>query len=162
MFPFHVYGSWLSQIAIFVVLVITEFTVRFNVAMESHPPALIKLEVYVPDAFNVWPFQMYGSWLLQIVVFVVLVAVAFTVKFNVAMESHPAELCRVVLYEPATLYALSFHIYGSWLSQITIFVVLVTTGFTVKFNVAMESQPAELIKLEVYVPVALMDWLFQI
>jgi hypothetical protein len=36
-----------------------------------------------------------------------------------------------------------------------VFVVLVTAGFTVKFNVAMESQPAALIKLAMYVPAAL-------
>jgi hypothetical protein len=61
----------------FVVLVTAGFTVKFNVAMESHPAALIKLAVYVPAALIVRPFQVYGSWLSQIVVFVVLVTVAF-------------------------------------------------------------------------------------
>ena len=38
--------------------------------------------------------------------------------------------------------------------QIVVFVVLVTAGFTARFNVAMESHPAVLIKLAVYVPAA--------
>ena len=63
----------------FVVLVTTGFTDKFNVAMESHPAELIKLAVYVPAALIAWPFQVYGSWLSQIVVFVALVAVEFTV-----------------------------------------------------------------------------------
>ena len=38
----------------------------------------------------VCPFQVYGNWLVQIVVLVVLVNVAVTVRLRVAMESHPA------------------------------------------------------------------------
>ena len=87
----------------FVVLVSVAFTIKFNVAMESQPAALIKLAVYVPAAFIVWPFQVYGSWLLQIVVFVVLVRVAFTIKFNVAMESQPAALIKLAAYVPGAL-----------------------------------------------------------
>ena len=87
----------------FVVLVRVAFTFKFNVAMESHPAALIKLAVYVPAALIVCPFQVYGSWLPQIVVFVVLVSVAFTIKFIVAMESHPAALIKLAVYVPAAL-----------------------------------------------------------
>src|SRR5258706_462799 len=106
--------------------------------MESHPAALIKLTVYVPAELIVCPFQVYGSWLSQIVVFVVLVTAGFTVKFNVAIESHPAVLIKLAVYVPAALTVWPFQVYGSWLSQIVVFVVLVTAGFTVKFNVAME------------------------
>ena len=40
-------------------------------------------------AVNVRPFQVYGNSVSQIVMSVVLVKVGFTVKFNVASESHP-------------------------------------------------------------------------
>src|SRR5712675_865536 len=114
----------------FVVLVTTGFTVKFNVAMESHPVSLIKFAVYVPATLIVCPFQVYGSWLSQIVVFVVLVTTGFTVKFNVAMESQLATLIKLAVYVPAILIVWPFQVYGSWLSQIVIFVVLITTGFT--------------------------------
>ena len=42
----------------------------------------------------VCPFQVYGNWLLQMVVLVVLVKVALTVKISVAMESQPLVLIR--------------------------------------------------------------------
>ena len=38
---------------------------------------------------NVNPFQVYGSSVSHIVISVVLVSVGFTVRFNVANESHP-------------------------------------------------------------------------
>ena len=38
----------------------------------------------------VCPFQVYGNWLVQIVVLVVLVSVAVTAKLRVAIESQPA------------------------------------------------------------------------
>ena len=47
-----------------------------------------------------------------------------------------------------------FHKYGSKSSQIVIAVVLVTSGFTVKFNVANESQPAAEVKVAVCEPAA--------
>ena len=37
------------------------------------------------------PFQVYGSWLEQRVMFVVLVVVLLIVRFNVATLSHPVE-----------------------------------------------------------------------
>ena len=77
-----------------VVLVKVGLTVKFRVATESQPAALIKLAVYVPAALMTWPFQLYGNWLVQIVVLVVLVKVEFTVRFKVATESQPATLIR--------------------------------------------------------------------
>ena len=79
---------------VFVVLVRIEFTVKFSVATESQPAALVKLAVYVPVALRICPFQLYGSWFEQIVVLVVLVKVDVTVKFSVATESQPAALVR--------------------------------------------------------------------
>ena len=45
--------------------------------------------------------------------------------------------------------------------QIVIFVVLVNVGFTVKFNVATESQPVMLVRLADCEPAALKVKLFQ-
>jgi hypothetical protein len=139
----------------FVVLAGVAFTIKFKVAIESQPAVLIKLAVYIPAALMFWPFHVYGSWLSQIVVFVVLVTVEFTVKFNVAMESHPAALIKLAVYVPAELMFRLFQVNGSWLSQMVAFVVLVVVALTTKFNVAMESHPAALVKLAVYVPAAI-------
>ncbi len=87
--PFHVYGSWLVQMAVLVVLVNVGLTVRIKVAIESQPLVLVKLAVYVPAALMVCPFQVYGSWLVQIAVLVVLVNAGLTVNTNVAIESQP-------------------------------------------------------------------------
>ena len=95
--PFQLYGSWLEQIVVLVVLVNVEFTVKFKVAIESQPATLVRFAVYVPAALMAWPFQLYGSWLEQIAVFVVLVKVEFTVKFSVAIESQPAALVRLAV-----------------------------------------------------------------
>jgi hypothetical protein len=85
------------------VLVSVALTVKFRVATESQPLTLVRFAVYVPAALMVWPFQLYGSWLLQIVVLVVLVSVALTVKFRVATESQPLTLVRFAVYVPAAL-----------------------------------------------------------
>ena len=85
----------------------------------------------------------------QIVRSVVLVRVDVTVKFSVAIESQPAPLVRLAVYVPATLKVCPFQLYGSWLEQIVISVVLVSIGVTARLRVAMESQPATLVRLAV-------------
>ena len=45
----------------------------------------------------VCPFQEYGNWLVQMVVLVVLVSVAVTVRLRVAIESQPAVLVRLAV-----------------------------------------------------------------
>ena len=65
------------------------FTVRFNVAIESHPDALNNVAVNLPDPVSDCVFQLYGNWFAQIVVLVVDVTIGFTARFNVATESHP-------------------------------------------------------------------------
>ena len=45
----------------------------------------------------VCPFQLYGNWLVQIVVLVVLVSVGVTARLRVAMESQPATLVRLAV-----------------------------------------------------------------
>ena len=54
-----------------------------------------------------------------------------------------------------------FQAYGNWLEQIVMLVVLVSVGFTAKFRVTTESQPAALVRFAVYVPAALIVWPFQ-
>ena len=84
------YGSSVSQIVISVVLVSVGSTVKFNVASESHPvTALVSVAVWLSVVVNVNPFQVYGNSVSHIVMSVVLVKVGFTVRFNVASESHP-------------------------------------------------------------------------
>ena len=152
--PFHEYGSRLSHIVIAVVLVTSGFTVKFNVASESQPADEVSVAVCEPAAENVKPFHEYGSRLSHIVIDVVLVTSGFTVKFNVASESQPADDVSVAVCEPAAENVKPFHEYGSRLSHIVIAVVLVTSGFTVKFKVASESQPADDVSVAVCEPAA--------
>jgi hypothetical protein len=74
-----------------------------------------------------------------------------TVKFNVAVESQPCELVVVKVYVPAAVL-LPFQLYGNALEQMLTLLVDVVFVFTVKFNVAVESQPCELVVVKVYVP----------
>ena len=85
------------QIVVFVVLVKVGLTVSIRVAMESHPFEPIRFAVYVPAALMDCPFQLYGNWLVQIVVLVVLVRVAVTARLRVAIESHPAVVVRLAV-----------------------------------------------------------------
>ena len=63
--------------------------VKFKVAIESQPAALVKLAVYVPVADMFWVFQIKAVQLDCVVAELV----AFNlVKFKVAIESHPATL----------------------------------------------------------------------
>jgi len=78
---------------------------------------------------------------LHIVTFVVLVVTLFTVRFRVAMLSQPFELVRVAVYDPPALIDWLFQAYGNWLGQRPMFVVLVVALLTVRFSVAMLSQP---------------------
>src|SRR5690349_13760478 len=99
--------------AVLVVLVKVGFTVNIRVAMESQPLMLVRLAVYVPAALMVCPFHVYGSWLVQMAVFVVLVNVGLTVNTNVAIESQPLTLVRLAVYVPAALMVCPFHVYGN-------------------------------------------------
>ena len=135
-----------------VVLVSVGFTVRFNVARESHPvTALVRVAVWLSVVVKVRPFQVYGSSVSQMVMSVVLVSVGSTVRFNVARESHPdTVLVSVAVWLSVVVKVRPFQVYGSSVSQMVMSVVLVRVGFTVRFNVARESHPDNgLIKLEV-------------
>ena len=136
-------------------LVTVGVTLKFKVATESQPAALVKVVVWLPAALNVKPFHAYGNWSSHIVILVVLVTVGVTVKFIVATESQPAAVVKVAVWLPEELNVKPFHVYGNWSSHIVRLVLLVTTGLTVKFKVATESQPAALLKVAVWLPAAL-------
>src|SRR6188768_2762750 len=90
------------------------------------------------------------------VVLVVLVTTGLTVSTRVATESQPVALTNVSLYVPAAAILIPFHVYGSALEQMVVLVVLVTTGFTTRISVAMESQPVALTNVSLYVPAVVM------
>ena len=141
--PFQVYGSSVSHMVISVVLVKVGSTVKFNVANESQPvTALVRVAVWLSVVVNVRPFQVYGSSVSHMVISVVLVSVGSTVKFNVAKESHPVTaLIRVAVWLSVDVNVSPFQVYGNSVSHMVMSVVLVSVGFTVRFNVARESHP---------------------
>jgi hypothetical protein len=72
------------------------------------------------------------------------VTAALTVKLRVAIESQPVALTSVSLYVPAAVMLIPFQRYGNAFAHMVVLVVLVTTGFTTRISVAMESQPVAL------------------
>jgi hypothetical protein len=145
--PFQLYGNWLVQIVVLVVSLRTLFTVRMRVLMESQPALLVNVSLNVPAALMVLPFQLYGNWLVQIVVLVVSLRTLFTVNIKLVIESQPLLLVSVSLYVPAALMALPFQLYGSWLVHMVVLVVSLSTLFTVRMRVLIESQPALLVSV---------------
>ena len=93
---------------------------------------------------------------------VVDVTAGFTIRINVATESQPDALSNVAVNVPAAESDCVFQLYGNWFAQIVVFVVDVTVGLTVRFNVAIESQPEALISVAVNVPAAESDCVFQL
>ena len=77
------------MVVLVIELVLEVRTVRFNVAELSHPTLLTKTFVCVPAVVKVKPFQVYGKPIGQIVIFVVELLVAFTVRLSVAELSQP-------------------------------------------------------------------------
>jgi hypothetical protein len=141
--PFQEKGSSVSHTVVSVVLVNVGFTVTFKVAKLSQPDtALTKLDVCVPAAVNVNPFQEKGSSVSHTVVSVVLVNVGFTVTFKVAKLSQPdTALTKLDVCVPAAVNVNPFQEKGSSVSHTVVSVVLVKVLFTFKFNVAKLSQP---------------------
>ena len=78
-----------EQILALVVEVLVAFTVNTNVAVLSHPTALVKCAVCVPAALKVNPFHVYGNAEGQILKLVLDVDVAFTVNTKFAALSQP-------------------------------------------------------------------------
>ena len=56
--PFQLYGNCDGQMLVFVVLVVTDLIVRFNVNIESQPAAFTNVSVYVPPDGRILPFQL--------------------------------------------------------------------------------------------------------
>ena len=75
----------------------TLFTVKINVIIESQPLVVVSVSLNVPAVLIVFPFQLYGNWLVQMVVLVVSLRTLFTVKINVIIESQPLLVARVSL-----------------------------------------------------------------
>jgi hypothetical protein len=98
--PFHVVGNVVLQIERLILLLVAEFTVRFKVAVESQPAALVKLAVYVPAAVIDCPFQLYGNSEAQIETSEELLVALLMVRFKVAVESQPLADVRLAVYVP--------------------------------------------------------------
>jgi surfactin synthase thioesterase subunit len=147
-----VYGKSLGQILVLVVEVEVALIVKFNVAALSHPTLFVKWAVCVPPVVNVKPFQLYGKSLGQILVFVVDVDVALTVKFNVAALSQPTLFVKCAVCEPPVVKVNPFQLYGKSLGQILKSVVDVDVALIVKFNVAELSHPTLFVKCAVCEP----------
>ena len=79
------------------VLVNTGFTFNINVAIESQPATLVKVSLYVPAVLYVLPCQVYGNWLLHIVMVSALVSIELTFNVSVTTESQPATLFSVTV-----------------------------------------------------------------
>ena len=133
------------QTATFAVVEDVALTVSINVAKLSHPPAFIKVAVFDPAALNVSPFQMYGNCNGHTLILVVLLVFCFTVKFKIAVESHPTEFDPTNFFEyvPVVLYETPFQLYGSVFTQTATIIILKEVSFIVKFKNAVESQPTE-------------------
>ena len=98
---------------VLVVSLSTLFTVNIKLLIESQPPALVSVSLYVPAVLMVIPFQLYGSWLVQMVVLVVSLSTLFTVNIKLLIVSQPLALVSVSLYVPAAVIVLPFQLYGN-------------------------------------------------
>jgi hypothetical protein len=87
---------------------------------------------------------------------------AVVVTVAVTTESQPAAFVSVAVYVPAPVMVCSFQLYGSCEVQIDKLMLLLVASLTVRFNVAVESQPTELVRFAVYVPAAEIDCPFQL
>ena len=108
------------------------------------------------------PFQVYGNAEAQIVSIVVEVACSLKTSINVAIESQPVELVVVNVYLPASVYSVAFQLNGSADAQIVSVVEDVVCSLTTRINVAIESQPVELVVVNVYVPASVYSVPFQL
>ena len=153
--PFHVKGNSAEQVLALVVLAFMGFTVRLSVAVESQPAEFDSVAEYIPLVLKLCPFQIKGNSFAQVLAVVRLAVTGFTERLSVAMESHPPELINDTEYEPAAVYCWLFQVYGKRFWHVETIVVLADKGVTKRFNVAIESQPPELVSDTEYVPATL-------
>jgi hypothetical protein len=123
--------------------------VTVAVTTESQPAAFVNVAVYVPAPVMLTPFQVVGNVVLQIDKLMLLLDAEFTVRFNVAVESQPTALVRFAVYVPASVIDCPFQLYGNAEAQIETSSELLLASLIVKFNVAVESQPVEDVRLAV-------------
>ena len=92
------------------------------------------------------------------------VSSVLTARFSVATVSQPPLVfINVSLYVPPAVYGLPFHVNGSWLAQTVVFSVDVSSALTVRFSVAIVSQPPLVfINVSIYVPPAVYGLPFHI
>ncbi len=159
--PFHRYGSLFAQTLTEVLEVSNEVTVRFKVAIVSQPVALDKVSMKVPAAVKDLPFQRYGSLFAHTLTEVLEVSSGVTVRFKVAIVSQPVALDKVSMKVPAAVYDLPFQKYGSLFAQTLTEVLEVSNGVTVRFKVAIVSQPVALDSVSVKIPATVYDLPFQ-
>src|SRR5688572_13225426 len=138
--PNHVNGSWLVQIVVSRVTVSSGSTATVNVLMVSQLLTPGTVSVTEPAAVNTLPNQVNGSWLVQIVVSRVTVSSGLTATVNVLMVSQLLTPGTVSVTEPAAVNTLPNHVNGSWLVQIVVSRVTVSSGLTATVNVLMVSQ----------------------
>ena len=156
------YGSVAEHTETFVVETVSVSIVKFKVAIESQPAVLVVLKVYVPAILYGVPFQVYGNAAEQTEIFVVETVSFKTLRFKVATESQPAAFVVLKVYVPALLYGVPFQVYGNVAEQTETLVVETVSFKIVRFNVAVESQPAAFVVLNVYVPPELYGVPFQV
>ena len=86
---------------------------------------------------------MYGNWLGQINMVVVLVLVALMVTVNVAALSQPTEFVKCAVCEPAPLKVKPFHEYGNCEGHnVRVFVLVVDNFTTIVIVVSFTQVPA--------------------
>ena len=81
--------------------------VKFNVATESHPFALVSVAVYVPEVVYVIEFAAH-VYELQVMIDSDPDVLLLIVKFNVATESHPLAVVKFAVYVPEVVYVIKF------------------------------------------------------
>src|SRR5687768_13125747 len=138
--PNHVNGSWLVQIVVSRVTVRNGLTATVNVLMVSQLLTPGTVSVTEPAAVNTLPNQVNGSWLVQIVVSRIAVSNGLTATVNVLMVSQLLLPGTVSVTEPAAVNTLPNQVNGSWLVQIVVSRVTVSSGLTATVNVLMVSQ----------------------
>lgn len=111
------------------------------VCVESHPNTLLKCKTIAPvseGSHDVWYT-------------IVEIPVGNTVRFKVAMESQPLTPVSVNWYDPDALWLTPLKVY-ELPAQILAVVVDDEVGFTVRFKVAIESQPLTPVSVTGYDP----------
>ena len=88
--PNQVNGSWLAQTVVSRDVVSAGVTVTLSVLIVSQPPVVfLSVSVLVPATVKMWPNQVNGSWLAQIVVSRDVVIAGVTITLSVRIVSQP-------------------------------------------------------------------------